>query len=215
MELSGDSYVHRARNTMCDVFLQDPDATDLFFIDSDMAWNPEAVVKMCMLPDEVVGGSYPVKNGWENWTSIPELIEKDGTHHLQGRELGDGTALIKAHVLAGGFLRIKRSVLEKFRDHYTELWYREPSTDRNEPERKYTQFFAAEASDHQFIGEDHMFSKRLRDMGLQMFIYPNATIEHFGIKGYRGNLDEYLKEQKKINLTAMQAQAKPAQATVA
>jgi hypothetical protein len=50
MELSGDSYVHRARNTMCDVFLQDPDATDLFFIDSDMSWDPEAFVKMCLLP---------------------------------------------------------------------------------------------------------------------------------------------------------------------
>jgi hypothetical protein len=50
-----------------------------------------------------------------------------------------------------------------------------------------------------------MFSKRLREMGMPMFIYPNATIEHFGIKGYRGNLDEYLKEQKKLAMKAMLA----------
>ena len=197
LDLSGDSYVHRARNTMCDVFLADPEATDLFFIDSDMSWNPEAFVNMCMLPHEVVGGSYPVKNGWDNWTSIPQMKEENGQQHYQGCDLGDGTALLEAHVLAGGFLRIKRSVLEKFREHYPDLWYREPSTLPTDPERKYTQFFSAESLDHRFVGEDHFFSRRLRDMGIKMFIYPNATIEHFGIKGWAGNLDKWLKAKKK------------------
>lgn len=197
MELSGDSYVHRARNTMCDQFLNDPDATDLFFIDSDMAWNPDAFVKMCMLPDPILGGSYPVKNGWENWTSIPRVYEENGGTHYKGRELGDGTALLEAHVLAGGFLRIKRQVLEAYREHYPDLWYHEPSTKPDEPERKYTEFFAAEKTDHKFFGEDHMFSKRLRDMGIQMLIYPNATISHFGVKGWTGNFDTYLKALKK------------------
>lgn len=196
-ELSGDSYVHRARNNMCDKFLEDPDNTDLFFIDSDMAWNPEAFINMCMLPEGVVGGSYPVKNGWDNWTSIPELKVVDGEHRLQGRELGDGTALVEAHVLAGGFLRIKREVLEKFREHYPDLWYREPSTRPDEPGRKYTQFFAAKDEDHQFVGEDHYFSKRLREMGMKMFIYPNANIEHFGVKGWFGNFDKFLRENSK------------------
>ena len=90
MDLSGDSYVHRARNTMCDTFLQDPDATDLFFIDSDMSWNPQAFVKMCLLPEEVVGGSYPVKNCWKAWTSLPHWQEENGKNVLKGRELGDG-----------------------------------------------------------------------------------------------------------------------------
>ena len=198
-ELSGDSYVHRARNTMCDKFLENPDNTDLFFIDSDMAWDPMSFINMCLLPDPVVGGSYPVKNGWDNWTSIPQLKEVDGVQRLKGRNLPDGSALIEAHVLAGGFLRIKREVLERFREHYPDLWYREPSTRRDEPERKYTQFFAAQSEDHQFIGEDHMFSKRMREMGMPMFIYPNATIEHYGVKGWLGNFDKFLKgEHKKL-----------------
>ena len=199
LELSGDSYVHRARNTICDVFLADPDATDLFFIDSDMSWDAEALVKMCLLPEEVVGGSYPVKNGWDNWTSIPLMKKEDGKDHFQGRQLEDGSALLEAYVLAGGFLRIKRSALEKFREHYPDLWYREPSTLPTEPGRKYTQFFAAESMDHHFIGEDHVFSRRLRDMGMKMWIYPNATLNHFGIKGFEGNLDKHLRENKVKN----------------
>jgi glycosyltransferase involved in cell wall biosynthesis len=197
MELSGDSYVHRARNTMCDTFLRDPDATDLFFIDSDMSWDPRAFVQMCLLPDDIVGGSYPVKNGWDNWTSIPKLYEEGGATHYKGRELGDGTALLEAHVLAGGFLRIKRHVLENFRKHYPDLWYIEPSTDAANPDRQYTEFFYAGKVENKFYGEDHYFSKRMREMGALMMIYPNATISHFGVKGWTGNLDQFLKQQKK------------------
>jgi glycosyltransferase involved in cell wall biosynthesis len=201
MDLSGDSYVHRARNTMCDVFLQDPDATDLFFIDSDMSWNPEAFVRMCMLPEEVVGGSYPVKNHWQAWTSLPMPFEENGQHIYKGRELGDGTALIEALVIAGGFMRLKRSVLEKFRKSYPDLWYREGSSSPDDPEKRFTQFFGAEAIDHQFYGEDHMFSKKLREMGTKLYIYPNVDIVHWGYKNFPGNYDQYLRAQVKKNGT--------------
>ena len=199
MELSGDSYVHRARNSMCDMFLRDPDATDLFFVDSDMSWNPDAFVKMCMLPDEVIGAAYAVKNNWHNWTSIPKAYEVDGLNHLQGRDLGDGTALIEALVLAGGFLRIKRSALEKFREYYPDLWYTEPTTDPSKPDRRFTAFFGAESLDHKFYGEDHMFAKRLRDMGTKMFIYPNVDIVHWGYKEFAGNFHKFLKNEKFVN----------------
>lgn len=197
MEISGDSYVHRARNSICDTFLQDPDATDLFFIDSDMSWNPESLVKMCLRPEAVIGGSYPVKNLWDAWTSIPHWQEEAGQSVLKGIPLDDGTALVEAYVLAGGFLRIKREVLEQFREHYKDLWYVEPSSSPGDPQKKFTQFFGAEAIDNRFHGEDHMFSKKLREMGTKMFIYPNVDITHWGYKAFPGNFDKHLKEQAK------------------
>lgn len=195
MELSGDSYVHRARNTMCHHFLEDPDATDLFFIDSDMSWNPEAFVKMCMLPEGVVGGAYPVKNCWEAWTSIPHWQAENGQNVLKGRDLGDGSALIEALVVAGGFIRIKRQVLEEFRKRYPDLWYREGSSAPDKPELRFTQFFGAESIEHQFYGEDHMFSRKLREMGVKMYIYPNVDITHWGYKEFPGNYDKFLRKQ--------------------
>lgn len=209
MELSGDSYVHRARNTMCDLFLSDPDNTDLFFIDSDMSWNPEAFLQMCLRQEEILGGSYPVKNCWDLWTSIPEVHEEDGKNVMKGKYLSDGSALIEAHVLAGGFLRIKRSVLEKFREHYPDLWYYEPSSTPDEPFKKFTQFFGAESINHKFHGEDHMFSKHLRDMGVQMFIYPNVDITHWGYKNFSGNFDRYLKEKSAQDRAPLQQPAAP------
>jgi hypothetical protein len=194
MELSGDSYVHRARNTMVDMFLRDPDATDLFFLDSDMSWNPEAFVKMCLLPDAVVGAAYPVKNNWQQWTSIPKMNHHDnGTTSLNGRELGDGTAILEAVVLAGGFLRVKRNVFEKFKEHYKDMWYEEPTTDPANPAHRFTAFFGAESIDHKFYGEDHCFAKRLREMGIPMFIYPNVDIVHWGYKDFSGNYDKWIR----------------------
>jgi glycosyltransferase involved in cell wall biosynthesis len=195
MELSGDSYVHRARNTMVDTFLRDPDATHIFFVDSDMSWDPEAFVKMCMLPDDVVGAAYPVKNNWEAWTSIPHLdVEPNGTTNIQGRPLEDGSALIKASVLAGGFVRISRRVFETFKEKYPDLWYHEPTTDKENPEHKFTAFYGAESIDHKFFGEDHCFAKRLRDIGIPMWIYPNVNIVHWGYKDFGGNYDKWLKK---------------------
>ena len=202
MELSGDSYVHRARNTLADRFLRDPDATHLFFIDSDMSWNPEALVKMCLAPVEVLGAAYPVKNSWENWTSVPKHYIEDGKPVLKGHSVGDGTAIVEAQVLAGGFLCIRREALEKFREHYPDAWYKEPSTDKDNPERKFTQFFNAGDINHLFHGEDHWFSRRLRDMGMQMFIYPNVDIVHWGYKDFGGNFDKFLKGRKENEIVA-------------
>ena len=199
MELSGDSYVHKARNMICEKFLADLEATDLFFIDSDMSWNPEALVHMVMFPEPIVGGSYPIKNRWDGWTSRPQMSEENGKQFYTGRALSDGSALMRADVLAGGFLRIKRAVLLKYRDFYPDLWFQAPAADQ-EPGKdiklqRFTEFFSSQTHDHVFYGEDHMFSKRMRDMGMPMFIYPNVHITHWGNKGYAGNYHEFLKKQ--------------------
>ena len=202
LNLSGDSYVHKARNIICDIFLQDPDATDLFFIDSDESWNPDAFLKMLFLPEPVVGGSYAVKNRWGSWTSRPEMATaKDGSTHYIGRALPDGTGLIKAEVIAGGFLRIKRDVLLQYREHFPDLWFTAPSAEQDDTGnvlkmKRFTEFFSAQADENKvFTGEDHFFSKRMRSMGVPMFIYPNVDITHWGIKGYDGNYHKFLKEQ--------------------
>ena len=233
MPLDGDSYVSRARNSMCMSFLSDPYATDLFFIDSDEAWNPEAFMGILFRPEPVVGGTYPVKNKWDWWTSRPLIFDPEKNPHFMGKPLSDGSSLIQATQLAGGFLRIKRSVLEKFIEYYPTHRYHDthPIPAMRQPQ---VEFFMAgidrtaeidllrevkalmdsqngngvdlkplkEKFDNlekmrDFIGEDYSFSNRLRNMGIDLFIYPNATIAHFGIQGWTGNYDNFLKEQTK------------------
>jgi glycosyltransferase involved in cell wall biosynthesis len=192
-ELSGDSYVDRAKNTLFNKFLEDPEATDLFMIDSDMQWNPESVLKMLVEPDPVLIGSYPQKNSWERWTSVPELVDDNGAARPIGRVLSDGTAIIKATHMSGGFVRIKRPVLERFREEFTDDQYKDLSADPSAPERVYTNFFQCEVRDGLRWGEDRYFGKKLKELGIEVFIYPNIEFGHYGVKGWFGNFDTYLK----------------------
>lgn len=243
MDLSGDSYVHRARNSMCMNFLADPYATDLFFIDSDMAWDAQSFMNILFRPEPVIAGTYPVKNKWDLWTSKPLIEGAEGDQHYMGRVLPDGSALLVANQLAGGFLRIKRSVLEKFIEFYPTHCYRDthpdPAMGQNQVE-----FFTAGVSREpeinllrdieqlmkdsngngvdltplksrfeelkqvrEFVGEDYCFSNRLRAMGVELFIYPNATISHFGVQGWTGNFNQFLK-QKDSEAQKLKAESK-------
>lgn len=192
-ELSGDSYVDRAKNTIMTKFLEDYDATDLFLIDSDMQWNPDAFIKMLLLPEEIVTGSYPQKNAWGKWTGIPATREEDGKTHPIGRMLQDGSALILADHLSGGFMRIKRGALERFREHYKELRYNDISADPGCPEREYTCFSECLLKDGQRWGEDRIFGQRLKALGIDCWIYPNIDFGHYGIKGWLGNFDHHMR----------------------
>lgn len=234
MQLNGDSYVHRARNSMCMNFLDDPYATDLFFIDSDMAWDPNAFMAILFLPHPVVGGAYPVKNKWDLWTSKPIIFDAEKDPHYNGVNLPNGEALIQANQLAGGFLRVKRSVLERFIEFYPTYRYHDTHPDPT-LRREQVEFFTAGMDRDQeagiirdieaimsnghdpeafvremmtlqpriealrqtrnFVGEDYTFSNRLRAMGVDLFIYPNATIAHYGVQEWRGNFDQFLKEK--------------------
>lgn len=195
-ELSGDSYVDRAKNTLMTKFLEDPDATDLFIIDSDMQWDPHGFLNMLSLPEEIVVGSYPQKNAWGMWTSAPYLVEEEGKRHPVGRVLPDGSALIKAAFLAGGFMRVKRAALQKFKDSYPQYRYKDSSADPSAPDREYVEFSTCEIADGLRWGEDRVFGKRLAAIGIDAWIYPNIQFGHFGIKGWTGNFDKFLRGQK-------------------
>ncbi len=203
-ELSGDSYVDRAKNTLMNKFLEDPDATDLFMIDSDMQWNPQSFLEMLQMPEEIVQGSYPQKNSWETWTARPVLHEKEGEpgkFHPIGRELANGSALIKAEFLAGGYIRIKRAAIEKYAEHYKDLTYYDIGADPSYPEREYIEFFTCERAKNDAgvnlrWGEDRVFGRRMQAIGIESWIYPKIDFGHYGIKGWMGNYDTHLKSGK-------------------
>ena len=198
-ELSGDSYVDRAKNTLTNKFLEDPDATDLFIVDSDMQWEPQAFIKMLMLPEQIVMGSYPQKNSWDKWTSVPKLVEEAGKLHPVGRQLDDGSALIQAEFVSGGFIRMKRQCLEDFREKYKDFSYQDPSADSSCPDRVYTEFYTIERADGLRWGEDRVFGKRMKAIGHEGWIYPNCMFGHYGIRGWMGNYDQHLRGNKQAN----------------
>lgn len=199
-ELSGDSYVDRAKNTLLNKFLEDPSATDLIMIDSDMQWDPWAIIKFMQFPEEIVMASYPQKNSWDRWTALPTLVEQsDGKWNPIGRMLPDGSALIKAEYIAGGLIKINRKCLEKYKEAYPEHVYYDPGADPTTPDRLYTEFFTCERAKNeqgQMLrwGEDRVFGKRMKSIGIDGWIYPNIDVGHYGINAWTGNYDKALRK---------------------
>lgn len=192
IRINGDSYVDRAKNTAVANFLES-DCTDLILIDSDEQWGPAAIGRLLQHPEEIVVGAYPFKNNWGSFAGNPLITTVDGKQQYAAwRELSDGSALLEAYNIAGGFTRIKRSALEKYADFYPNDVYMDEFAWPTRKNRIYTSFFMCDIKDYQRYGEDAYFSRRMRDAGIKLWIDPNITITHYGMHGWTGNLHEHI-----------------------
>src|SRR6267154_2841251 len=191
LRVNGDSYVDRAKNTLIANFL-DTDCTDLLLIDSDEQWHPAAVSRLLQHPEEIVAAAYPFKNKWNSFAGNPLIQTENGISSYMGHELSDGSCLLEAYNVAGGFLRMKRSAIERFADHYWQDVYVDDCAWPGRDGRIYTEFFNCAVINHQRYGEDANFSRRMRDIGTKLWIDPNITITHYGVKGWEGNLHQHI-----------------------
>lgn len=184
-ELSGDSYVWRARNLLAERFMLS-DASDLIFIDSDQGWSLESFMRLLKADVDVVGGAYPTKNNWEHYSvvvytdekGIPE-VNKDG--------------LIRAQKVPTGFMKIKRNVFEKMKKAYPENWYWEGGNSGQL--RKMYNYFGHLTVDHVALGEDISFCKRWEMIGGELWVEPRCDISHAGYKIWEGNYHKFLTRQ--------------------
>lgn len=183
----GDFHIERAINDAYTRFLNDPEATDILCIDSDESFKPEGVLRLLGHQEEIVGGAYRMKNNWKDWTAI-WMVNEQGIP--RGKALGDGTGLLEAYRVPWGFLRMKRSALEKYRDGFPELRY------RGRDGKEQIIFCQQQYRDGEFFSQDYVLSERMKKIGVQMWIDPAITIGHWGNTEYSGNLDEHLKALK-------------------
>src|SRR5262245_3032269 len=78
--------------------------TDLFWLDSDMGWDAEAVLRLLQVPGDVVAGVYSFKNDTTDFPFQPgDLAGQPQNEH----------GLFEMPKAATGFMRMRREVLEK------------------------------------------------------------------------------------------------------
>ncbi|HEY6022463.1 MAG TPA: hypothetical protein VIY48_22155 [Candidatus Paceibacterota bacterium] len=173
-------YLPVARATLVAMFENDPEATDQIFVDSDVGFNPEAIVHLLERPEGIVGGVYPLKRDKVGYTA--ELMTQDGIP--LGRD-----GLIEAKFLPGGFLRIKRDVYTILKEKYPELKYEDSVVEvMGAGITEAYDFFGMGIYGRKFRTEDYAFCQRWRDIGGTLWVYPDIDFEHVGSKAYKGNL---------------------------
>ncbi|MEG0488563.1 MAG: hypothetical protein RR575_11600, partial [Acinetobacter sp.] len=63
--MQGESLITRARNNCVATFLDNPEWTHLFWIDSDIGFTPEAAFRLLQSDYDIAAGVYPLKR--EEW----------------------------------------------------------------------------------------------------------------------------------------------------
>jgi hypothetical protein len=107
----GNPFLDMSRNNLVEAFLAS-EATDLLFIDADVGWEADKVMRILSHPQEIVGGLVPKRDGRVQ-------IDGDNAFHQNAvtgeMEEGCGGFLFAAKEIPTAFLRIKRSAFERLK----------------------------------------------------------------------------------------------------
>lgn len=166
------SLVITGRNSLVADFMES-DATDMVFIDSDIGWKPEDLVRLLQHPVSMVAGIYRKK--------APELIYAMEFDDPTSIKADSKTGLLKAKGVAAGFLRLRRDCIETMIQAYPELKITEKG-------REQYALFDTSLSDGKMTGEDYTFCRRWGAIGGTIWIDPNIELDHYGMTAYGGSL---------------------------
>ncbi|MBV6340451.1 hypothetical protein [Candidatus Magnetobacterium casense] len=174
---SGDCYIARARNMCVELFLNTT-CTDLIFVDSDVAFDKDAMLKLLKHDKGIVAGAYPYrKTGLE----FPVVLKFD---EATNNCLDEKTGLVSATGVPAGFMRINRRVFEQMASHYK----------MERDSRGLCTFFDTGKlfGDNVWYGEDATFCKRWVEMGGEIWVEPNINFKHIGTQKFEGNYFNFL-----------------------
>ena len=213
--LANESLVTRGRNTLVSFFMENTDATHLFFIDADIEFNPEDVLRMVAYDRPVVVGAYPKKA--LNWTSIinaaradesetEETIEGHSSYYVVNfdfvqDEKGMNTPqvqiednLVKLKDAGTGFMCIQKQVIQELFDKHPEMKY---VNDIN-VDQKFEPFMYAlfdtmiDPDSRRYLSEDYTFCRLWQNNGGTIYLDPRTALSHVGHYTFRGNIRKLL-----------------------
>ena len=173
--LSNESNVNRARNSCAAKFLSG-DCSHLMFVDADIQFNPQDIVKLINHDKDIVGGIYPQK------TLPPKMVVNTLNN---GEHEGD---LIEVGTLGTGFMLIKRSVFEKMIEEgatpYVDAIGLSPKEDSNQ----YDFFQCTIDSNGRYLTEDWSFCRRWRQLGGKIWADTTIGLTHVGYFRFQPDL---------------------------
>jgi glycosyltransferase involved in cell wall biosynthesis len=177
----GCPYISRARATMLRK-AQDAGADVIVFIDHDLSWKPEDLLRLIETPGDVIAGTYRFKQEPEEYMGslIPDINQRPQVR-------SDGCVL--AHCVPAGFLKITRQGLAKFMFHYPELQYIEEGT-------LTVDLFNHGVHKGVWWGEDYAFSRNWNEKCGQIWVIPDLDLNHHTHDAvFPGNFHRFLLRQ--------------------
>ena len=196
--VGNESLIPRGRNQIVSEFMS-TDCSHLFFVDADIQFQAEEVLKLINHNKDVVVGAYPLKSDPIRYFIQWKNTERDPDENLSLREVVDAGT---------GFMMIKRNVIEKMKAEYPELHYTGDLNDdsyrqdlQNDyvkrqklKENLYSLFDTShdKENDNNYLSEDYTFCRRWQKIGGKIWLDTTIKLNHIGRKVYRGDTSELL-----------------------
>ena len=197
-----ESLVHRARNVSIGRFMQKTDADYFMFIDADIEFDAQSVLRLLKSGHEVSVAVYPKKVVM--WDQAREAVENGDERNmaLLSSSLVANIGATRRSVVNGfvevldgptGFMMISREALTKMHEHYPELNCKNDHQNRDFDE--YCAIFDCmiDPESRRYLSEDYAFCRRWQQMGGKIYADCNTTLGHVGNLPFSGCLNDRLK----------------------
>jgi hypothetical protein len=197
-----ESLVHRARNVAVGRFMQKTDADLFMFIDADVDFNADSVVRLVRSGHDVSVAIYPKKVVM--WDQAKTAIEQ-GDDRNMAMLSSSLVANIGAHkrsvengfveVLDGptGFMVITRKAFEKMHEHFTDLNCKNDHQNRDFDEYCAVFDCMIDPESRRYLSEDYAFCRRWQQVGGKIYADVHTTLGHVGNLPFSGCMNDRLK----------------------
>jgi len=202
-----DSLISRGRNQLVAKFMANKAFTHIMFIDVDLAFNHEDILKLLYHDKEVMTGAYPIKEiQWDKVVKLvgdgceKEKIAEKSTRFVVNPVVGENKKVrvdngaISIHDAGTGFMLIKREAFDKMFEAYPELKYKDDtgSLKGDEIENSYGLFNSYVDDDGRFLSEDYGFCRYWQKLGGEVWVDPSIELVHLGRFEYKGRMIDWL-----------------------
>tara|TARA_B100001778_G_C18456787_1_gene569284 strand:+ start:69 stop:824 length:756 start_codon:yes stop_codon:yes gene_type:complete len=191
----GICYVNLARNNCVNAFLKSG-CDKMLFVDSDISFTPQAVIRLLNFDSEIVITPYPIKGYLNNSSGLNFTLNFPDDKNIKL----DKNGFCEISSGPTGFMMIDKSVFFKMQNAF--------------PEKKFTlkhvreakeeivdnfNYFDTNTNEAGFIGEDIHFCNEWRKIGGKIYADTITKLAHHGKNAYVGNVDKYLENLKTKN----------------
>jgi len=214
------AHVVAARNSLASMVLNDTSISHLLFVDVDMGYRPETVLRMLEFGKPFVGCMYPQRNpdyaelykaarevnDAETMRSVATSYISEHALMSQDGQVAIQNGFVRAHQVGTGLLLLSRSVFETIAEKMPELVA--PEADARHRAlgvngRLMQCFESYRHSNGFYLSEDYSFCERWKDCGGEIWALVNEPILHVGRFVASGNLMDKLRRRvEKADRTA-------------
>jgi hypothetical protein len=174
----GNCHVDDARNAMVREFMK-TDCDDMVFIDEDVGFVGENLLKLVTVERDFVAGVYPCKQDEE---SYPVRV-------VPGVDLwGAADGCLEVEGVPTGFLRMSRKCILRMMSEFGDRRFHGRGQENESP---HVILFERTYEDGVRYSGDYAFCKKWRSLGLPIYCIPELRFTHTGNKAWSGSLADY------------------------